>query len=222
MLFSVPYSSAMEKKGFLSYYLRMFIAPRRTFADLLNDEKRLRYGFFAALIPAIGYTLFYIMASQAGGAPSTFKPWLAIPAEDYFFWDIFLSTPGIFISIICASGIIQLLSHLWNTSGSFEDTFVVISFGAGVASWSTMLHDLIDAFLAFTGVISMKEYERLLNDPGFFHNMLYTLFLIYFIWFPLLFAKGFSVVHKASTAKSVLLGIAGIIIYQGILLIFIR
>ncbi len=212
----------MEKKGFFSYYFRMFIAPRRTFSALLSDEKRFRYGFYAALIPALGYTLFYIMASQAGGAPSTFKPWLAIPAEDYFFWDIFLSIPGIFISIICATGIIQLLSHLWHTSGSFEDTFVVISFGSAVASWATMLHDLTDAFLAFTGVISMQEYERLLNEPGFFHYMLYTLFLIYFTWFPLLFAKGFGEVHKGSNAKSVFLGILGLIIYQGVLLIFIR
>lgn len=212
----------MEKKGFFSYYFRMFIAPRRTFTALLSDVNRFRYAFYAALIPALGYTLFYIMASQAGGAPSTFKPWLAIPAEDYFFWDIFLSIPGIFISIICATGIIQLLSHLWSTSGSFEDTFVVIAFGSGVASWATMLHDLTDAFLAFIGVISMQEYERLLNEPGFFHYMLYTLFLIYFIWFPLLFAKGFGEVHKGSSAKSVFFGILGLIIYQGVLLIFIR
>lgn len=212
----------MEKKGFLSYYFAMFVAPRRTFIKLLNDENRLRYGFYAALIPALGYTLFYIMASQAGGAPSTFKPWLAIPAEDYFYWDIYLSVPGLMISIICASGIIQLLSHLFKNSGSFEDTFVVVSFGSGVATWSTMLHDLIDAFLAFIGVINMEEYERLLNEPTFFHYLLYTLFLIYFIWFPLLFAKGFGVVHKGSITKSIFLGITGLIVYQGILLIFIR
>jgi hypothetical protein len=212
----------MEKKGFLSYYFSIFVAPRRTFAKLLTDERRLRYGFYAALVPALGYTLFYIMASQAGGAPSTFKPWLAIPEEDYFYWDIYLSIPGVMISIICASGIIQLLSRLFGNSGSFEDTFVVISFGSGVATWSTMLHDLTDAFLSFIGVISMEEYEKLLNGQTFFHYLLYTLFLIYFIWFPLLFAKGFGEVHKGSVGKSVFLGVTGLIVYQGILLIFIR
>ena len=52
----------------------MFLAPSRTLAELLRDDRRVKFGFFAVLIPALGYTLFYIMASAAGGAPSTFKP----------------------------------------------------------------------------------------------------------------------------------------------------
>lgn len=55
--------------GFLEIYLRMFVKPQSTFVLLLNDPRRLQYGFFAFLIPALGYTLFYILAWNAGDAP---------------------------------------------------------------------------------------------------------------------------------------------------------
>jgi hypothetical protein len=208
--------------GFWSYYFWMFYSPGRTFSELLKEEKRLHYGLYAALIPALGYTVFYIMASRAGGAPSTFKPWLAIPIEEYFHWDIYLSIPGVLLSIITTAGVIQLLSRLAGSTGTFEDSFCVIGFGAGVATWSTMLHDLTDAFLAFIGIIDMKSYEKLLNQPTFWHYLLYFLFLVYFTWFFILFTKGIREVHKTSRVFSILLGFLALIFYQGILLIFIR
>jgi len=39
----------------------------------------------------------------------------------------------------------------------------VIGFGIGVATWSSLLHDLTDAFLSVIGVIDMSEYEKLLK-----------------------------------------------------------
>jgi len=59
--------------GFLALYLRMFIKPKSTYEILIQSDKKLRYGFYAFLVPAIGYTLFYLMAYKSGGAPSTFK-----------------------------------------------------------------------------------------------------------------------------------------------------
>ncbi|HUI71029.1 MAG TPA: hypothetical protein VL354_10960 [Spirochaetia bacterium] len=44
----------------------------------------------ALLVPALGYTLMYTLGWLAGGAPSTFTRWLAIPIEQYFTWDIFI------------------------------------------------------------------------------------------------------------------------------------
>jgi hypothetical protein len=211
-----------SQRNFWSYYLGVFLHPSRTFRDLLNDERRLKFGLFAFLIPATGYTLFYYMAYKSGGQPSTFKPWLAIPAENYFYYDIFLTLPAYFLSMVTAASMLQLLSKVFGGKGSFEDSVSVIGFGVGVATWSTMLHDLTDSFLSFIGVIKMSEYEKLLNEPTFWRSLLWTLFAVYFIWFIVLFSKGMKEVHKTSPFVSLILGIFGLIVYQIMLLIFIR
>jgi hypothetical protein len=210
------------KNHFWTFYFKAFIRPSRTFNLILENKNKLRYGFYAFLIPSLGYTVFYYFAYNAGGAPSTFKPWLTLSIEKYFMYDIFLAIPGIFLSLVAAAGIVQLLSRLFNCSGSFEDTFTTFGFGVAIASWATLLHDLIDSFLGFTGVINMQEYEKSLNEPTFWRSLLWTLFLIYFVWFILLFTKGIKASQKTSTSVSIFLGIIGLLVYQSILLIFIR
>jgi hypothetical protein len=213
----------MEKRpGFWSYYSGVFLHPSVTFRSLLNDERRLKFGLFSFLVPAIGYTLFYIMAYNAGGGPSTFKPWLAIPIEKYFYYDIFLTLPTYFLCIVTAAAMLQLLAKVFGGKGSFEDSFTVLAFGAGVATWSTMLHDLTDAFLGFIGLIDIRKYEKILNEPTFWRSLLWTLFAIYFIWFTVLFTKGMREVQKTSPFVSLILGITGLIVFQTIFLIFIR
>jgi hypothetical protein len=208
--------------GFLRLYFRLFFKPKSTFDFLLNDPRRLKFGFFAFLVPALGYTLFYIMAWKAGGAPSTFKPWLAIPIEEYFKYDIFLALPGYYLAWTCAAATVFLVARLMKGTGKFIDTLVIIGFGIGVASWSTMLHDLTDAFLAFISVIDMKEYERLLNETTFWRYLLLALYAIYFTWFMALFTAGIRIAYRFGLYKSLLLAFVGLAVFQGVLLIFIR
>jgi len=210
------------QNSFISLYLRMFAKPRSTFEMLLKSDNKLSFGFYAHLVPAIGYTLFYLMAWNAGGSPSTFKPWLNLPIEKYFMYDIFLTIPGYFISLSSAAVVVFLLSRLFRGHAAFEDIFMVIGFGIGIATWSSMLHDLTDAFLATIGVIDMKEYERLLNEPTFWRYLLLTLYLIYFCWFVTLFTIGIKKANKFSFFKSIILGILGLAVFQTILFIFIR
>lgn len=118
------------------------------------------------------------MANIAGGSPSTFKPWLAIPIEQYFKYDIYLTFPGYYLSWIGASATIYLLCRLLNGKSGFDNMLAVTGFAIGVATWSSMLHDLTDAFLSVTRVINMKEYERLFNEPTFRRGLLWTLYSI--------------------------------------------
>lgn len=84
-------------RRFLSYYLRCFVQPGRTFSSLLKDGLRVRLAVLAVLIPATGYTIIYLSGWLAGGAPSTFTPWLAIPIEEYFKYDINIAAPSMFL-----------------------------------------------------------------------------------------------------------------------------
>lgn len=210
------------KKNFFQLYFRMFYKPKSTFEMIFNSDKTLKYGFFAFLIPSIGYTLFYIMAYFAGGSPSTFKPWLAIPIEEYFKYDILLAFPGYYLSWIGASATVYLLSRLMNGQSKFDNILAIIGFGIGIATWSSLLHDLTDAFLSVIGVIDMQEYERLLNESAFWSSLLWSLYTLYFFWFLTLFTIGIKKSQGFGFFKSLLIAFVGLMTFQFILLIFIR
>ena len=208
--------------NFWTLYFRMFYKPQSTFRLIFESNSSLKFGFFAILVPAVGYTIFYIMAYFAGGSPSTFKPWLALPIENYFKYDIFLTLPGYYLSWLGASGTIYLLSGLMNGQSKFDNVLAIIGFGIGIATWSSLFHDLTDAFLSVIGVIEMREYERLLNEPTFWRGLLLSLYIIYIIWILTLFTIGIKITQGFSLIKSILTALIGLITFQFILLIFIR
>lgn len=208
--------------NFWRLYFRMFYKPKTTFEIIFKSNKCLQYGLFALLIPAIGYTIFYLMAYFAGGSPSTFKPWLALPIEDYFMYDIYLTLPGYYLSWIGASATIYLLSRFLKGESSFDKIMAIVGFSIGIATWSSLFHDLTDAFLSITGIISMKEYERLLNEPTFWRGLLLTLYTVYIFWFLTLFTIGIKTAQGFGKAKSIIIAVIGLIVFQLILLIFIR
>lgn len=208
--------------GFLAINLWMFYQSRRTFRFIFDSGKGLPYGFYALLVPALGYTLFYVMAYLAGGSPSTFKPWLALPIEEYFKYDIVLALPGNYLSWIGAAGTVYLISRLLKGKGGFDQVLAIIGFGVGVATWSSLFHDLTDALLSVLGVIDMREYERLLNEPTFWRALLLTLYAIYFFWILTLFTLGIRLAQRLGWARSVVVAFIGLATFQVILLIFIR
>ncbi len=212
----------MKKINFFYYYFNMFLKPERTFTELLKDKNKLIYGLISALIPALGYTLFYIMASYAGGAPSAFKPWLALPMEKYFTYGIFLSLPGYALAVFSSASAAYLLSKSFKGRCSYDDSIAVIGFGAGAATWSTMLHDLADAFLGFTGVIDIRWYETALNSGTFWDYLYKVLMIIYMIWFIVLFYKGLKAANGFNKLKVMLIAVSAFFVFQAVLVIFIR
>jgi len=212
----------ISDRQFLPLYLGMFIRPDSTFDKVLDSKRTLRHGFFALLVPVFGYTLFYIMAWNAGGSPSTFRPWLALPVEEYFRYDIFLTLPGYYMAWVGASCTVFLISRLLSGAGSFEDILAVIGFGIGIATWSSMLHDLTDATLSTLGIIDMSEYEKLLNEPTFWRYLLFSLYALYFLWFMYLFTIGIRKAQRFGWVRSSLLALVGLVTFQVILFIFIR
>lgn len=212
----------MKISEFFRYYWGVFVSPTKTFQQMDLDPRKSLLGFISSMIPALGYTLFYIMASSAGGAPSVFVPWLNIPIEKYFYYAIFLSIPGYMVALFVACGLVYFCMRLARIDVSYDSIVMVIGFGIGVASWSSMIHDLADAFLGFIGLIDMSQYEQLLNEPTFWRYLLFSLYVIYFTWFFALFQKGFAVVSKIKKAKAALFALIGLVSFQSVLLLFIR
>ena len=214
------YSARMM--SFKDYYLGTFFKPRRTFEILLTDDRKLKFGFLALLLNAILYNLVYIFLTMAGGAPSSFTPWLAVPKEVYYFYNQFWLAPSMFGCWILSAGVAHLLSHLVSGKGSFEDTLSVFGFGITAATLFALLHDLPDTFLGAIGVLDVRWYEVQLNSPTIWRTILWVSYSTALIMLYVLLTKGVIASQRIKGIYAIFIGLVAFVAYQGVFLVFNR
>lgn len=208
------------KHSFWVYYKGVIFKPKTTFSLLIDDKKHLSLAFKAVLIPAILYTFVYIFLIFGGGKP--FKPWLDIPLETYYKYNVFFCAPSMFLGWILAAGVVHSTTRFFSQKGSFEQVLCVFGFGISIASWATGIHDFISSFLGAIHFINQNEYEVALNSATIWRTLLWVQMLAYLVWFIVLFSKGVKAVYGLKNFHSLLLGFFGFLIYQLFFLIFNR
>jgi hypothetical protein len=208
--------------SFGTLYTRAFVRPRRTLDALVAHDRALSYAGIATGITALTYTLVYFFLAHNGGRPTEFRPWLAISAEDYYHWNLFLHLPSILLAWVSAAGFTQLLARGLGGRGSFEHTLAVLGFGISIASWWTGLHDLVTTFLGYVGAIDQRAYEDAMNGPTPARTMLWVLMGGYVVAFLVMFTKGVGAVHRLSLPRCIAAGALGFVVYQTVFVIFNR
>jgi len=118
--------TALPLRSFANYYVGTIFRPRRTFDALRADERRLRFGVLALALNIVLYTLVYVFLAACGGAPSSFRPWLAIPTDVYYHYNQFFLAPSMMMGWILSAGVAQLLSRPFAGKGSFEDMLRIV------------------------------------------------------------------------------------------------
>lgn len=205
---------------FFNMYTGTLLRPQRTFNAITGSQSHLSKGFFAVLIMATVYTCVYIFLIFGGGQP--FKPWLDIPLDKYYRYNVFFCGPSMFLGWILASGVVHSLSRLITVTGTFEQIMTLFGFGIGIASWSTGIHDWITSFLGAVHIIDQRQYELMLNSPTIWRVLLWIQMAAYVIWVVLLFSKAVRSVYKVSIIHAFFLGTLGFFVYQLFFLIFNR
>ena len=208
--------------SFVSRYLRVFVSPRATFEALVRSEDRVAFAFGCVLITAALYTVIYVLLARGGGYPSTFDPWLAIPAADYYRYDIAFAAPSIFLGWILAAGVVQLVSPVARGRGSYEDTLAVLGLGLSAASWTTGLHDLVVGVLGNVGVLDLPTHELAMNEPGTARTVLWIALVAYAVAFGVLFTKGLGAAQRLRAPVAAALAALGVVVYQSVLFLFLR
>jgi hypothetical protein len=208
------------EKSFIKYYIGTIVKPNSTLEKLITDDKKIKFGFYSVLITAILYTFVYLFLILGEGQP--FKPWLDIPIENYYRYNVFFCAASMFLGWILSVGVIHTLSRLITSNGTFEQSLAGFGFGIGIASWTTGIHDLLTSFLGGIHVINQRDYEIALNSPTIWRTLLWIQMIAYLIWFVILFSKSVKVVYRLSTGQSILLGTIGYFIYQLFFFIFNR
>ncbi len=205
---------------FANYYFGTIARPALTFEKLIVDKRNLSLSAIAVLITAILYTFVYVFLIYGGGQP--FKPWLDIPVETYYKYNVFFCAPSMFLGWVLATGVVHSLSRFITTTGTFEQTLSVFGFGLSIASWTTGIHDILTSFLGAVHVINQHDYELALNSPTIWRTMLWIQMIAYLIWFMVLFSKGVKTVYRLTTFQSLMFGMLGFFIYQFFFFIFNR
>jgi hypothetical protein len=146
-------------KGFFYYYLGYFGRPQRTYESLLKDGRRVRFAVYAVLIPAIGYTLMYLLSWIAGGAPSSFQPWLAIPIEQHFKWDTFIVAVGFGIGVATWASLIHHLSDAFLGALAVIDMKVYESWLNQPTFWRGLLWTLYSIYFLWFVFLFAKGFK---------------------------------------------------------------
>lgn len=205
---------------FANYYWLAVIRPGEAFEKLKAENNSLRFSVAAVFITAVLYTFVYVFLIFGGGQP--YKPWLDIPLETYYRYNVFFCAPSMFLGWILAAGVVHTLSRLVTTTGTFEQTLCVFGFGISIASWTTGIHDVLTSFLGAIHVINQHDYELALNSPTIWRTLLWIMMIAYLFWFIFLFTKGTKQVYSVKSWQAAILGTTGFIIYQFFFFIFNR
>lgn len=205
-----------------STYTAFLVRPRETAEDLAADARGLRLGFAAFLVPVFGYVIVYIGLGRSGAYPSTFTPWLAIPAEEYYRWNLFLLPPSMFAGWLLASAVVQLASRPLGGTGRFEDTVAVLGFACSAAHWTLLPHDVVVGILGGLHVIDGRAHEYAMNQPTLARTLLWTFMAFYVVAFPWFFSRAVAGVHHLRGGRAVLLGVSGFLVYQLVFVVFNR
>lgn len=101
------------------------VRPRAAARELLAAPDALRTGLrgFAVLAAMYTFTVFWGWRNGFGAAV---EPWVPIPAEDYYFWEMFFAAPVYAVVLVVYAGVAQLVLRALGGVGRFEDLVALL------------------------------------------------------------------------------------------------
>jgi hypothetical protein len=206
---------------FWNYLGGTVIRPRSTFTHLLADPRQLVYGGKAVLLIGVLYTLTVIGLAVAK-VPVAVEPWIAIPAEDYYFWEILFGMPVGVMGWILAAGLVQLLSKWFKGSGTFEGTFAVLGFTMTVPMFITWLPETLLTVLILIDVMSHKQWVEMTAHSRFWQVFGVGYQLVALAWYLVLVPIAVAVTQKLRWWQAAIVGTLTVVIVGFVMVIFIR
>lgn len=204
-----------------SYLSGTVLRPRRTFERLLSDPHRLRLGLAVVLLMGALYTLT-TLANVLAGAQPLMPPVLAIPAAQYYAWELTFELPVYVVGWLLAAGVAHLLARLFGGRGGFSDLLAVLGLAMNVPWLITWLADSVLAVAYLSHLLTQAQWAAAIARPGLWQVVNYGYALIPLLWFVGLFAVAVSAVHKLHAWQIAIMTVPAVMAQQVLMAVVIR
>jgi hypothetical protein len=147
---------------------------------------------------------------------------LNIPAEVYYFWQIFFALPVFALGWILAAGVFQLASRWFKGKGTFEDSLAILGFAIALPSFVTWLPETLWTVQFLAGSLSEEAWQAMLAQPGLFQVFQVSYQYVALAWYLALFAVAGVVVQKLRWGQAVIVATLAVAVTGLVMVVFIR
>lgn len=187
----------------------------------LEHTDRVRRGLLALLALGVAYALSIALLAWGGVAPGM-ASWLAIPTADYFRWEPYFTAPVIVLSGILAAAVLHLCARWLGGTGEFEDCLALLGPLTFIATLFTLVPDTLIGVGLVVGWIDPQQWMVDIVRPSLTLALIWVYLLLYLAAFLVLYPIIGRMVYGLDPWKARWSGWIGFVVYQSVLLVFIR
>lgn len=197
------------------------VHPFFTMKVLSVHPSGVKWGLYSVTLLGLLYTL--TVAGLYGiGVGATVSPWLRIPAEEYYFWEIFMVFPVYFGVWVLGAGFVQLVSRPLGGSGSFEGTLATLGFAMTIPWYVTWVVETLGMILVMMDVITLAQWQDVAENHTVGKVFAIAYQLIAMVWLIVLMPIAVRSSQGLTAIPSFVVGMVTLIIVGIISFVFIR
>jgi hypothetical protein len=132
-------------------------SPSAFVSRLATDPRAVLIGLRNVLAIAILYEIA-ILLWALGSDGVTLPPFLRIPEEQYYFYELIFIIPMFFVTWLLASGIAYVMSMLLGGNGSFDAILGGFGVSMTISFYFSLIPDYIQGILWTTGWVPFHQY----------------------------------------------------------------
>jgi hypothetical protein len=162
------------------------------------------------------------LLGTGGGTPGS-TPWLAIPRDSYFLVESLFTTPVVVAAALLAASTAYLMAKAFGSPDGYDATLVTIARATCIATLWSLVPDLFMGVTTTLGIFDGAQVAADLVRPSAWHTVLWTYLTCYTVAFLALYPAAVRAAHPRLRAGAAwTTGWAAFLVYQGVLLVFIR
>jgi formate/nitrite transporter FocA (FNT family) len=195
--------------------------PERGLALWFSTASRppVAYGLLAAA--AVGYSIVAYLLSLAGAQPMP-EPYFRLADAAYFRWGTVFYGPVILSAWLLAGSAMYLMAWGFGKKPQFDELLRASAFATGLATFGTLLPDLITSPLRALGVIDEQAWETSIAQHVGWVVFTWVTLVAYLILFLVLYPMAVRQATNLPWKRALAIGVAGFLVFQGVEYVFIR
>jgi len=178
--------------------------------QLTTGRRAVLTGFRNVLAIAVLYEIA-ILLWALGSDGVTLPPFLRIPEEQYYFYELIFLVPMFLVTWLLASGLAYVMSMALGGNGPFDAILGGFGVSMAISFYFSLIPDYIQGILWTTGWVPFHEYLEITSE-GILLVMVWTYLLAWFLAHLILYSltilhtQGLSRIRSALVALVSFLG----------------